>query len=170
MINEESAQASLIASKLAYSDGPLGGQLPGYQWVREFAEPGTGFHAQVFKNSANEYVVGFTGTQAIFKDAYTDLNLGWTQWISSKNDIMGFLRGLKANGELASVNFTGHSLGGGLAQYAAYEYANELEPAPFSLTTFNAFGGVEGIRQKLNGYDSARLGRRNGDILHFLAA
>lgn len=168
MINEESAQASLIASKLAYSYGPLGGQLPGYQWVAEISDVGTGFHAQVFKNGANEYVVAFTGTEAIFRDAYTDLNLGWTQWSRKREEVFQLLRDLKATGELASVTFTGHSLGGGIAQYAAYEYANELEPAPFSLTTFNAFGGVEGIRQKLNGYDSARL--EGIDVNHFRAA
>lgn len=62
MIDEESAQASLIASKLAYSYGAISESFAGYLWVREFADPGTGFHAQVFKNNANEYIVAFTGT------------------------------------------------------------------------------------------------------------
>lgn len=57
MINEESAHASLIASKLAYSYGPLGGQLPGYQWVAEISDVGTvGKRSQSWKKESGTIV------------------------------------------------------------------------------------------------------------------
>ena len=61
-------------------------------WVAEISDVGTGFHSQVFKNSANEYIVAFTGTEGVFKDAYTDLNLGWTQWSGKREEVFQLLR------------------------------------------------------------------------------
>ncbi|MDH4085248.1 MAG: DUF2974 domain-containing protein, partial [Nitrospira sp.] len=170
MISETQAQTFLTASSLAYIDNPPTGPV-GYEVVREFDDPATGFHAVAFKNSNNEYVIAFRGTETNFQDAYTDLNLGWTQWTARSEEILTFLRALELSGEVASVAFTGHSLGGALAQYAAYEYALEVEPGSFTLTTFNAFGGVQGIEQNLapgQSYDSARLA--GIDVNHFRVA
>ena len=94
MIDEQSAKAFLAASKLAYSYGTISGPAPGYQWLREFIDPETGFHAQVFKNSANSYIVAFTGTEPSFQDAYADLNLGWTQWSAGREPLLAFLQTL----------------------------------------------------------------------------
>ncbi|MGQ0557614.1 MAG: putative Ig domain-containing protein [Nitrospiraceae bacterium] len=170
MISETQAQTFLTASSLAYIDDPPTGPV-GYEVVREFDDPATGFHAVAFKNSNNEYVIAFRGTETNFQDAYTDLNLGWTQWTARSEEILTFLRTLELSGEVTSVAFTGHSLGGALAQYAAYEYALEAEPGSFALTTFNAFGGVQGIEQNLTpgqSYDSARLA--GIDVNHFRVA
>lgn len=168
MISETEAQSYLAASRLAYIDSLVVGPL-GYEVVREFNDSETGFHAVAFKNANNEYVIAFRGTQPNFQDAYTDLNLGWPQWNRNREEVLDFLRGLE--GQLTSVSFTGHSLGGALAQYAAYEYANEADPATITLTTFNAFGGVQGIVQNLapgQSYDSTRLA--GIDVNHFREA
>lgn len=168
MISEAEAQTFLIASSLAYRDNLLTGPL-GYEVVTEFNDQETGFHAVAFKNSSNEYVIAFRGTQPSFQDAYADLNLGWPQWDRNRDEVLNFLRGLER--ELTSVSFTGHSLGGALAQYAVYEYANETNHAPLTLTTFNAFGGVQGIERNLapgQTYDSARLA--GIDVNHFRVA
>ncbi|MDH4195630.1 MAG: hypothetical protein OEV70_15960, partial [Nitrospirota bacterium] len=78
------------------------------------------------------------------------------------------LQDLKNGDELISVDFTGHSLGGALAQYAAYEYMLQENPASFTLTTFNAFGGAQGILQNVGTYDSARLA--GIEVNHFRVA
>ena len=53
-------------------------------------------------------------------------------------------------------HFTGHSLGGGLAQYFAYEYAKKYlagkpedlrPPDSLTVTTFNCFGAEYGLRE-----------------------
>ncbi len=168
MIDEQSAQSFLTASKLAYSYGTITDPIPGYQWFNEIIDVGTGFHAQIFKSSTNNYIVAFTGTEPSFQDAYADLNLGWNQWISKRTELFQLLRDLKNSGELVSVDFTGHSLGGALAQYAAYEYAGEAKPGSVTLTTFNAFGGVQGILQNLGVYDSTRLA--GIEVNHFRVA
>jgi hypothetical protein len=171
MIDEQSAKTFLSASQLAYKYGPTLGPGAGYQYVTELTGPETGFHAVAYKNSNNSYIIAFTGTEPSFQDAYTYLNLGWPQWDSNREALIDFLNTQKLNNELTSVAFTGHSLGGALAQYAAYEYANEADPAAFTVTTFNAFGGVQGIVQNLSpgeSYDSARLA--GIDVNHFRVA
>jgi hypothetical protein len=68
------------------------------------------------------------------------------------------------------IYFTGHSLGGALAQYAAYEYLQTLsasQKSRVSLITFNAFGGVDGIKQNLGGYDSTVIA--GIDVANFTA-
>ncbi|MDF0673253.1 MAG: calcium-binding protein [Nitrospira sp.] len=171
MISETQAQTFLAASSLAYQPaGPSPGS--GYQFLRAFPDAGTGFLALVYRNlDTNKCIVAFTGTQPSFQDAYSDLNLGWPQWAANKGPLFDFLAELRSNGNLNQVDFTGHSLGGALAQYAAYDYSNETNHAPLTLTTFNAFGGVQGIVQNLapgQGYDSARLA--GIEVNHFRAA
>ena len=56
------------------------------------------------------------------------------------------------NGEQPAIYFTGQSLGGALAQYAAYEFAETHEAYPsahLSLVTFNALGGVAALRDEV---------------------
>ena len=47
-----------------------------------------------------------------------DLTLGWNQWDNNRTDFFSDLFNFGIN----TVTFTGHSLGGALAQYATYEY------------------------------------------------
>ena len=95
MINEQSAQSFLAASNLAYNYGTIAGPSPGYQRFSEIIDVRTGFHAQIFKNSTNNYIVAFTGTEPSFQDAYADLNLGWNQWASKGTELLQLLRDLK---------------------------------------------------------------------------
>lgn len=170
MISEAQAQTLLAASNLAYLPaGPSPGS--GYQFLQAFPDAETGFLALVYRNpDTKKCIVAFTGTQLNFQDAYSDLNLGWQQWSNNKDPLFQFLAALKADPELGleQVDFTGHSLGGALAQYAAYEYAGEAEPGSVTLTTFNALGGAQGILQNLGVYDSARLA--GVEVNHFRVA
>ncbi|GKS65354.1 hypothetical protein YTPLAS72_26580 [Nitrospira sp.] len=63
-----------------------------------------------------------------------------------------------------TIHFTGQSLGGALAQYAAYDYVQShqglsgFSKANITLTTFNGFGGVLGLQQNVQGgYQSSVL-------------
>ena len=47
----------------------------------------------------------------------------------------------------AAVYFVGHSLGGGLAQFATFDYKQVNNDVPVGLVTFNAFGWVGAIAQ-----------------------
>ena len=59
-------------------------------------------------------------------------------------------------GGLGTINFTGQSLGGALAQYAAYEYVVEMKkrkktyvPSDVTLTTFNGLGALWGLQANI---------------------
>ena len=86
----------------------------------------------------------------------------------AKADIFTYLNGLPRNPEtgelLVTVNFTGQSLGGALAQYAAYDWLKDsthsTDASHVTLTTFNALGGLYALNNPLNepaGYNPLAL-------------
>ncbi|MGD9726129.1 MAG: calcium-binding protein [Nitrospiraceae bacterium] len=96
--------------------------------------------------------------------------LGWNQWdVVGRAAVFSFLDSLKVNPTNqdtafeGKIHFTGQSLGGGLAQYAAYEYVEShqgltgFSKSNITLTTFNGFGGVLGLQENSGGYDPAIL-------------
>jgi hypothetical protein len=113
-----------------------------------------GFKYAIYKNtSSNEVIVAFGGTDGHDPVDWTgNTRLGWDQWKEGRAQVFADLR------ELVNVDtkviFTGQSLGGGLAQYAAYEWVQAkltarstdeefldgFNKANVNLTTFNAFG------------------------------
>ena len=167
MITDAQAKTMLRASETAYLYGPPTSpdQVPaGYQWEQDLTDSTTGFHAKVFRDpNTNEYVIAFAGTEPTFaqagQDLHADLNLGRTQWEGIDGGralVFDFLNSLSA--PPAAIDFVGGSLGGGLAQYATYEYAqqnpNNLSASAITLVTKNAFGGVDGITQMQGSYDA----------------
>ncbi|HXF65557.1 MAG TPA: putative Ig domain-containing protein, partial [Burkholderiales bacterium] len=166
-------------------------------WTVEakFDDPGDGFGAVVLKSrfadpvtNKFDYIVAFRGTDGLSaQDWYANLDLAQEVWRTQRNRIMPYLLGT-AQGEridqtkLGRIHFTGQSLGGGLAQYAAYTYAQQrgqsFRPESISLITFNSFGGVRGLQQLNNGiYDPTLLAGVetahfviDNDIVHRLGA
>jgi hypothetical protein len=82
-----------------------------------------------------------------------------------------------------TIHFTGQSLGGGLAQYAAYEYSRALASAfdanRITLTTFNSFAAGAGLLRThaADGYNDKQLAGVStahysiaNDIVHALGA
>lgn len=140
------------AARLAYEDLSVGqvinnpnyGSLNGYRVDRVFGSTGSGVTAYALRNPSGEIVVAFRGTNDIVDWSDNLGNLGWRQWQEVKADVNTYLGSNWTGGE---VTFTGHSLGGALAQYAAYDtastYANQ--------------------RDRLNIYTLNGLGARNGD-------
>src|SRR5678815_6124024 len=101
----------------------------GYVVEQEFIVTATGFKAVAFRNNAtNDVILAFGGTDGTnatdWKASLT--TYGFSEWRSGRDEILDYLNRLPRNpdtGELTvTVNFTGQSLGGALAQYAAYDW------------------------------------------------
>ncbi|MFK5975247.1 MAG: hypothetical protein QM493_01955, partial [Sulfurovum sp.] len=164
-INNELSLAMFNASQDVYNKGTTGFvQQFGYKLDQSFGGFGTGFYIDettgfsvvAFESIDNpkEKILAFAGTEGL-QDAYADLNLGWVQWTGNggKNReaiIDNYLSLLPAD---AIINFAGHSLGGALAQYAMYDYVDDVINAQrkdvpnITLTTFNGLGGETALAQ-----------------------
>jgi hypothetical protein len=160
------ANAANIAYNAGVADAENGYVMPeGYKLDTQFngtgvlRDPKTGFEAIALKNAAGDVILSFTGTQPSLQDDYTDLNAGTTQWQGNSEKILGYLNGLK---EGTTVDLTGHSLGGALAQFALYDSQEKnsytKENLKISLTTFDALGSKWGL-EKMYGdkYDPSRV-------------
>jgi hypothetical protein len=157
-------------------------------WVvaNKFDDGGDGYGAVVFKSKFADpvthkfdYIVAFRGTDGInAQDWFANLDLAGAVWARQSSRIVPYLLGVGNEkidqATLGRIHFTGQSLGGGLAQYAAYTYAQQrkvadgrFSPSSISLITFNAFGGVRGLQALNTGqYDPTLLG--GVDTAHFV--
>ncbi len=146
------------AARLAYEDLSVGqvinnpnyGSLNGYRVDRVFGSTGSGVTAYALRNPSGEIVVAFRGTNDIVDWSDNLGNLGWRQWQEVKADVNTYLGSNWTGGE---VTFTGHSLGGALAQYAAYDtastYANQRDR--LNIYTLNGLGARNGIDENMAG-------------------
>tara|TARA_R110001599_G_scaffold353823_1_gene599174 strand:- start:50524 stop:56700 length:6177 start_codon:yes stop_codon:yes gene_type:complete len=166
MSNIDPEIASLLAqaSQNAYQD--TGGDLFEYIIVGRESDPGTGLAYTVYENvETNEYIIAFRGTEPSSQDIYTDLNAGIQQWsVNNRQRVQNTIRQFTEGKLDATIHFTGHSLGGAIAQFAAYEYALAVSEeaswatASFDLVTFNALGGELALSEPIlypDGYNSA---------------
>jgi len=182
MITDMEFKTAFYASNGAYTVDSGGGDLTlfGYKSVSGgvWIDPDTGFKARTYVsidgagNETGNYILAFAGTETSdAQDGYQDLaSFGWGQWFSNKHEVIDFFSKLQSDGDasndIQSITFTGHSLGGALAQYAAYDFADSsngktpiVEPDKIALTTFNALGGVSGLELGYDPqpYDDTRL-------------
>jgi hypothetical protein len=134
----------------------------------------TGFGFVAYRNQqTNEVIVALRGTDGPNPQDWVANSqyLGWNQWNSDgggRDLVFAFLNGLTnpdGGAFTGDIHFTGQSLGGGLAQYAAYEYVKSrttpsdpafdstFDKSRITLTTFNGFGGalvLEHEREKVS--------------------
>ena len=177
------SQLTLVASDMAYGapnfqilttlrpyDDTEPAFSPGFSYDQQFqvvhqgADPGSGFKYLILKNSANaDLIVSFAGTDGINHHdwAANSLALGWSQWERNRNSVLARIDQLASPG--AAIHFTGQSLGGALAEYAAYQWIKNAnvgidgiqkqraEQARTTLTTFNGLGSEQGISDNLHG-------------------
>src|SRR5689334_6951995 len=143
-----------IRTRLAtYPDTTWGRECPypvasGWEVREKFNDPSSGFKALAFINLfSNEIVIAMGGTDGPnTRDWLSNSRLGWDQWTRNKASIFSFIDNLGFTPSM--IHFTGQSLGGGLAEYAAYDYLARANPADrpalksrMTLVTFNGFGG-----------------------------
>ena len=170
MMTNEQARIAAQASLGSYDGTPP----VGYEFAKingqaiKFDDPKTGFHAEIYqKIGSNEYIVAFTGTQPqTSQDVVADLALGTTQW--NEQNKTAVFDAIAALPGATQITFTGHSLGGALAQYAAYDYVkgNSSHPS-VSLATFNGPGGNAGLHQLHPDFDPSVAAQI--DAAHFFA-
>jgi Ca2+-binding RTX toxin-like protein len=143
----------------------------------------TGFSGLIFYSAdRNEYMVALTGTNGPdSQDWYNNLNYSTTQWIANEQtmrDLLADVLAASPDSSTARITFTGQSLGGALAQFAAYDFVESnpgFNPGSLSIITFNGLGAIGGMRamrpdfnpQLLSGAETAHYTVYN-DIVHRL--
>jgi len=174
MGTEAQARAALQAASAVYDLAATGFEDPRAGPYVRVGEPllddplsvPTGFQAQVYRSvdAPGEYIVAFAGVQDQV-DAFAALRAGTEQWTQNRDQVLATIGGLTS---VERITFAGHSMGGAIAQYAAYQFL-EGEPNPsqveVALATFNAPGGVRGIEEMEGRFDSERLA--GVDAVHF---
>ena len=137
------------------------------QWVRD--NPITGFSAGVYKKG-DEIVIGFTGTNEGMSLDFIMANIPAGAGFGSPQIRQAATLVLKvmADNPGATISFTGHSLGGGLASVMAVLFnkdATIFDPAPFepSVRSGSTLASLQA--------DLSLTGYSNGDLnAYFLSA
>ena len=140
MITSEEAR---ILSKAGYASYDKLVPNNQFQIERHINESKTGFDCTIYRKiGTNEFIVAFAGTKD-GQDVAADVALGTEQWKAARLRVLDSLKDLQA----INISFTGHSLGGAIAQYAAYDYIrrNPNNHADVKLCTFNGLGGKDGL-------------------------
>jgi len=158
----------------------------GYRVQKVFDDSSrTGFKAIAFTsiNAVGGVILAFAGTDGRnHLDWKSNLNYGWTQWVANRDEVFQYLDGLRASDGVSpyigKIHFTGQSLGGGLAEYAAYQYlarfgADQLEAKKelITVTTFNGFGSSQILEQELGSiaYNSSLLAGLSESASYYVA-
>ena len=133
-----------------------------------------GLHATIYRHKNNrDYILSFRGTEEPSswegaKDWANNFNDGWPQFQKSRNTILDRINQILERNGQTRIHIVGHSLGGALAQFTAYDvgqtYYKNMN-SRITLTTWNALGGQWGLTANEGNYNPSWL---NGiDGTHF---
>lgn len=182
LLDEQQVNNTAYAANDVYLD--LTSPPPNHQVLYTF-EHSSGFKATLYQDiNTYDYMVSVTGTEQkdtqgnfdvglLGLDAASDLTLAVNQWEAVKDDFL-FALSKKMENKAANIVFTGHSLGGILAQYATYYFVkdiqgslNNLFTGDIALTTFSSPGSSVGfdIMNDPDGFDQSLL--NDVEIMHF---
>lgn len=102
--------------------------------VKETKDIYNGFQAMLVKNNGGEYTFVFRGTDELI-DGFSDVDMSAGNISSQMTATLLFVRNMinEHNINLEDITFTGHSLGGSLANMAGYVYGCDTY-------AYNAFG------------------------------
>ena len=129
--------------------------IEGWTEYAHYDDSSNGFGAVIFRKASGiagkyDYTVALRGTRGPNpQDWINNLGYGWDSFAAPGGQkLITDLETLNANGTINNINFTGQSLGGALAQYAAYEFEvkTQFNTANMSLSTFNGLGGVQALK------------------------
>lgn len=157
-----------LSALLDAAFGAYAGGVPpaGYELTSDTLTNNEGLAIAVYRRrQSNDFILAFRGTEPTsLADLATDANMGWPQYEQSRLRISELINKLLAEG--GRLDITGHSLGGALAQFAAYNLAKAqpLDLQKVSLTTWNALGGQWALSRN-GGFDQAVAQRL--DARHF---
>jgi len=149
------------ATQLAYETLTVGDsapEMPGYVVEQIFDDQwaNTGFYAVAFRHAvAGRCIIAARGSQDRL-DVIADADLGINQYQRNRDQLLDYV-GANLLGN--AVTLAGHSLGGCLSQYLAYDAANAFPLGRERLTvhTHNGLGGLLGIVRLHGAYDEAVL-------------
>jgi len=146
-----------------------------------FVDAPSGFKAIAFRGQS-DLIIAFGGTDGNnLQDWKENLKFGWSQWIRNSESIFSYLDQLRAPDGVSpfngKVHFTGQSLGGGLAEYAAYEFlaradnqtAIDALKARITVTTFNGFGGAAILAQERADFRPDMLANLSESATYYIA-
>ncbi|KAB2929664.1 MAG: hypothetical protein EFKGCFLK_02343 [Rhodocyclaceae bacterium] len=137
---DKSSNDPAYANPDIYRDLPQFSTTSNYKVYQVMERPEIGAKAVIYEDTATKQViVAFGGTDGLdLPDWVTNTqSVGWKQWEAlvdpERGNLFGRLDALKNSsnmgGTIANIHSTGQSLGGALAQYAAYEYVRQQRRA-----------------------------------------
>lgn len=159
----------------------------GWTLVSKIEDAASGFGAALFRSlerssvGTYQYLLALEGTNGPdATDWFQNLDLARAVWDRNRPNVFNALTSQTVEGDpltvpaLGTIHFVGQSLGGALAQYAAYDYvatrnalasfsnvaipdvvrARSYDPSQLSLTTFNSFAAGKGLHDAFPGTES----------------
>jgi len=174
------------------SEAPLPYALPdaGFVVAAVLEAKETGFKSVLYKHETrNEFIVAMAGTDGPnFQDWAQNLRWGWGQWDfideatsglsenSGKFKVTDALKNLAKPDSKPVIHFTGQSLGGALAEYAAFDYwqTNQIKYPDIldrlTLTTFNGLAGGAALTRLGGATDEQLAAFRPARAAHYEVA
>ena len=144
-----------------------------HEWVRkDFSKlDSKGFFAAYYvkKNNPTEGIIAFRGSDDFYDFAYHDFKLALGEWPESYNKAFDFYEEIVTTYFPKFLAFTGHSLGGALAQLVGIEANNtRFSNLKYPVVCFNAPQMGYLIRYNPNKKSSSNIDRSIDTIAHSL--
>ncbi|HSD70455.1 MAG TPA: VCBS domain-containing protein [Woeseiaceae bacterium] len=155
---------------------PVFTDLSAWKIIDRIDDPSTGFGATTYRrvnaDGKVDFMVALQGTRGPnAQDWGGNLGFAVDKWTSAdggqllRSRLQALLSGPNGNQITGDIYFTGQSLGGALAEYAAYDFRTDIvrlgisnfPSSRIALVTFNGLGGIAGLQKIAQGRSEAFL-------------